>query len=96
MIKNILYQQQEECAGLLKHAYIERIDVSVKAEYFLSSDARRKQEISDLQVIDFLYFRFYFFDFYRTNDCFSPCFLSEKFAPLPAPLPYRSELLTWT
>jgi predicted AAA+ superfamily ATPase len=36
MIKNILYQQQEERDGLLKHAYIERIDVLAKAEYLIT------------------------------------------------------------
>jgi hypothetical protein len=36
MIKNILYQQQEERDGLLKHAYIERIDVLTKAEYLIT------------------------------------------------------------
>ena len=33
MIKNILFQQQEERDSLLKHPYIERMDVIVKAEY---------------------------------------------------------------
>src|SRR3989339_2016588 len=33
MIKNILYQQQEERNSLLKQAYVERIDAAVKKEY---------------------------------------------------------------
>ena len=56
---------------------------------FLSSDTWRKQEILDLQVIDFQWFRFYLFGFYRTNGYFSPCFLSEKFALLPVLLPFK-------
>ena len=36
MINNIIYQQFEERNDLLKHPYIERIDVSAKAEYLSS------------------------------------------------------------
>ena len=33
MIKKVLFQQQQERDELLKHAYIERMDVSEKKKY---------------------------------------------------------------
>ncbi|MFA5782434.1 MAG: ATP-binding protein [Bacteroidales bacterium] len=68
MIKNILYQQQEERDGLLNHAYIERIDVSVKAEYLstrliklITGPRRAGKSVLSLQLLkdeNFAYLNF--------------------------------------
>ncbi|MCX6328267.1 MAG: ATP-binding protein [Bacteroidia bacterium] len=68
MIKNIIYQQYEERNGLLNHAYIKRIDVSVKAEYLstgliklITGPRRAGKSVLSLQMLkdeNFAYLNF--------------------------------------
>ena len=68
MIKNILYQQQEERDGLLKHEYIERISVLAKAEYLstgliklITGPRRAGKSVLSLQLLrdeNFAYLNF--------------------------------------
>ena len=68
MIKNIIYQQHEERDGLLKHDYIERIDISAKAEYLstgliklITGPRRAGKSVLSLQLLkneNFAYLNF--------------------------------------
>lgn len=68
MIKNIIYQQHEERDDLLKHAYIKRIDVSVKTEYLstgliklITGPRRSGKSVLSLQLLkneNFAYLNF--------------------------------------
>jgi predicted AAA+ superfamily ATPase len=68
MIKNIIYQQHEERDDLLKHAYIKRIDISVKTEYLstgliklITGPRRAGKSVLSLQLLkneNFAYLNF--------------------------------------
>ena len=68
MIKNIIYQQDEERISLLKHAYIERIDHSERTEYLstgliklITGPRRAGKSVLSLQILkdeNFAYLNF--------------------------------------
>jgi predicted AAA+ superfamily ATPase len=69
MIRNIVYQQKEERDGLLKQAYIERMEASAKAEYLstgliklITGPRRAGKSVLSLQLLKDVNFGYLNFD----------------------------------